>query len=102
MESTSPHLPVDGKPLTDPADLFQLLGRMLASTVLFCLTVFWILHTSIDHDPKNLARNYTLTVTTAIISLMVQRATIKLWRRLRDERAEAEALREEQRKSNAE
>lgn len=88
MESTSPRLPVE-KPLTDPADLMQLLGRMLASTVLFCLTIFWILRTVLDHNVKNV----TMLTTTGIISLMLQRATVKLWRRLRDERMEAEAAR---------
>ena len=68
------------KPLTDPAELFTLLGRMVICCVLAALTVALLLKQQIA---------YALFV--GAISIFVQRITIKMWRRMRDERMEAEA-----------
>ena len=68
------------KPLTDPADLFTLLGRMVICLVLACLTVVLLIRQ---------AFGFALFV--GAISIFVQRITIKMWRRLRDERLAAEA-----------
>jgi hypothetical protein len=82
------------KPLTDPADLFHLLTKMFSSFVLFWLTVFWIVKTSTERDQKLVPGYIALTVTTGLLSLFVQRGTMKLWRRLREERAAAEVERD--------
>jgi hypothetical protein len=68
------------KPLTDPADLITLLGRFMACGVLFILTVVALC-----------MRYFTLGIGMALFSLFWQRATLKMYRRLRDERAAAEA-----------
>lgn len=78
--------PSQTKPLTDPAELFTLLGRMVICLVLATLTVALLMRRAVP---------FALFV--GAISIFVQRITIKQWRRMRDERmeAETEALRAE-------
>ena len=68
------------KPLTDPAELFTLLGRMVICMVLVALTIVLLVQHQIA---------FALFV--GGISIFVQRLTIKMWRRMRDERQAAEA-----------
>jgi hypothetical protein len=69
-------------PLTDPAELVALLGRFVACVVMFILTIAaFVKHATL------------IGVGIAIFSLFYQRATLRMWRRLRDERMAAEAAR---------
>ena len=72
------------KPLTDPTDLMTLLGRFGACFVLFLLTVVSFFQ-----------RHLVLGLVMAVASLFTQRATIRLWRRLRDERVLADVARDD-------
>lgn len=75
-----PQSPTPTKPLTDPAELFTLLGRMVICFVLAALTVALLMRQAVA---------FALFV--GAISIFVQRITIKQWKRMRDERMEAEA-----------
>jgi hypothetical protein len=68
------------KPLTDPTELMTLLGRFGACAALLVVTV-----------AAFVKQNLPLGLVLALVSLIVQRATVKLYRRLRDERITAEA-----------
>ena len=68
-------------PLTDPADLFTLLGRFAAGIVMNLLIV-WSLT----------KQNWWSVSLFTVASLIIHRATIGLYRRLRKERAEKVAL----------
>jgi len=61
---------------TDPAELFALFGRFFSSIFLMFMTLFLVF--------RGL---YILAAITSLASIMTQRATILLYRRLRDERA---------------
>jgi hypothetical protein len=64
------------RPLTEPADLMALIGRFCATCVLGTLTVafFW-----------RGERLYGVVL--AIVTLILQVLTVRLWRHLREERA---------------
>ena len=79
-DSTPSQTPAPYKPLTDPAELLTLLGRVVICFVLAALTISLLVKQQIA---------FALFV--GAISLFVQRITIKMWRRMRDERQEAEA-----------
>ncbi len=65
------------KPLTDPADLLTLIGRFVAGIVMNLFVVWSITKQSW----------WSVSLFT-IASLIIHRATISLYRRLRQERAE--------------
>lgn len=65
------------KPLTDPADLLTLIGRFVAGIVMNLFIVWSITKQSW----------WSVSLFT-IASLIIHRATISLYRRLRQERAE--------------
>jgi hypothetical protein len=69
---------LDG-PLTDPADLFALLGRFVGTAVLFVVSATLLLR----QEWRSLAFS-------APAMFVMQFMTIRLWRKLRDERAAAE------------
>jgi hypothetical protein len=68
-------------PLTDPADLMTLLGRFVAGIVMN-LFIVWSLT----------KQNWWSVSLFTVASLIIHRATIGLYRRLRKERAERVAL----------
>ena len=70
------------KPLTDPADLFRLLGRFGASLALFLIT---IVHLAMQR--------WVEAAVVGLISMGMQFWTLQLWRRLRKEREAAKAAR---------
>lgn len=78
----APAAPGRPAPLTDPADLWTLLGRFCASLILTTMTIVNLF-----------AHHYLLAAFTGIASFLFQRAAIRLWRRLRDERIEKSAAR---------
>jgi len=65
------------KPLTDPADLLTLIGRFVAGIVMNLFIVWSITK-----------QNWWSVSLFAVASLILHRATIGLYRRLRKERAE--------------
>jgi hypothetical protein len=65
-------------PRTELADLMALFGRFFSSVLLMMLTIVMLLRHS-----------YAVAAVTALAALLTQRATIKLYRRLRDERMAA-------------
>ncbi len=72
------------KPLTNPADIMTLLGRFGACIVLMGMTIAYLFK----------GKQYVVFgLILAVISLVCNLATAKLWRRLRDERIAAEAER---------
>jgi len=71
------------KPLTKPADLLILFGRYLASLVLIVATLIHLFQ-----------QNYVGAAIAGSASLFLMWATVRLWRRLRDERIAARAARE--------
>ena len=71
-----------GGPITDPADLWTLIGRFVAGQVLNVLVVACLLR-------KAMLPALLLAVT----SLFVHRALVKLWRKLSAERVAALAAR---------
>lgn len=73
------------RPLTDPADLFTLLGRFMATVVLFMMTVAFLVN---DEPSKRV-----FAIPFGTVTLLVQFAAIRLWRRLRDERLAAKEAR---------
>ncbi|MFM2222089.1 MAG: hypothetical protein RLZZ78_346 [Armatimonadota bacterium] len=75
-------------PLTDPADLMTLLGRFAAGIVMN-LFIVWSLT----------KQNWWSVSLFTVASLIIHRATIGLYRRLRKERAERVALLESQMQS---
>jgi len=72
---------VSKTPLTDPADLLTLLGRFAAGIVMNLLIVWGITK-----------QNWWSVSLFTVASLIIHRATIGLYRRLRKERAEKVAL----------
>jgi hypothetical protein len=72
-------------PLTDPADLMTLLGRFVAGIVMN-LFIVWSLT----------KQNWWSVSLFTVASLIIHRATIGLYRRLRKERAERVALQQAQ------
>ena len=68
------------KSLTDPADLFRLLGRFCCALFLTVFTLFYIVK-----------RDIPATLFFALASLIAQGATVKLWKKLVAERQEREA-----------
>lgn len=75
------------EPLTSPADLWMLFGRYMASLILMLMTIVFIIHP----DPTR----RVFAVPFGCVSLLLQFATIRLWRRLRDERLLAKEARAE-------
>lgn len=73
------------EPLTDPADLFNLIGRFFLTLVLNVLILFSLFQ-----------RNFVSVAVLSLASLFMHRATILLWKRLRNERLAAEQEREKQ------
>jgi hypothetical protein len=70
-------------PKTDPADLLALFGRFFSSVLLMMLTILMVLR-----------HNYAVAAIASLVAVLTQRATINLYRHLRDERAAAlEAMR---------
>jgi hypothetical protein len=69
-------------PLTDPVDLIALLGRFIGTVVLFIVSGTLLLR----HEWRGLAFS-------APAMFVMQFLTIRLWRKLRDERVEKEKLR---------
>lgn len=61
--------------ITNPADLLVLLGRFSAGSFLFLMTMALIF-----------MKRYDVAILTGGASLLLQVATHRLWRRLRDER----------------
>lgn len=80
QEQTSSAPPSYPKPLTDPVDLLTLLGRGVICLVLAALTIALLVR-----------QVFGFALFVGIISLIVQRMTYKLWKRLRDERMAAQA-----------
>ena len=72
-------------PLTDPADLMTLLGRFVAGIVMNLFIVWSVTK-----------QNWWSVSLFTVASLIIHRATIGLYRRLRKERAERVALQESQ------
>jgi hypothetical protein len=72
-------------PLTDPADLMTLLGRFVAGIVMN-LFIVWSLT----------KQSWWSVSLFTVASLIIHRATIGLYRRLRKERAERVALQQSQ------
>ncbi|MES2463182.1 MAG: hypothetical protein V4671_21580 [Armatimonadota bacterium] len=80
-ETQTPNKPYG--PKTDPADLLTLFGRFFSSVLLMLLTILMLLR-----------HNYAVAALASLVAVLTQRATINLYRRLRDERVVAlEALR---------
>lgn len=75
---------VSAEPLTDAADLFALVGRFVASFVLMVLTIMLIMKQS-----------YGPAVICGTVSLFMQVATTRMWRRLREEREAKKAARDQ-------
>jgi hypothetical protein len=73
------------EPVTDPADLINLIGRFVLTLVLNVLIVLALLR-----------REWISVGVLSLVSLYVHRVTILLWRRLRDERIEALAQKQQQ------
>jgi hypothetical protein len=71
------------KPLTDPADLFRLLGRFSCALMLTVFAVIYIIK-------KELAP----TLFFGIASIVAQGAAVRLWKKLSSERQAAIAERE--------
>jgi hypothetical protein len=69
-------------PLTKPADLLMLFGRYIASLVLLVSTLVHIFQ-----------RNVVGAAFAGTASLLLLWTTVRLWRRLRDERMAAKAAR---------
>lgn len=65
-------------PKTDPADLMALFGRFFSSVLLMMLTILMLLR-----------HNYPVAALASLVAFFTQRATIKLHRRLREERMAA-------------
>ncbi|MBC8103728.1 MAG: hypothetical protein H7Z41_14230 [Cytophagales bacterium] len=65
-------------PKTDLADLLALFGRFFSAILLMSLTIFMILR-----------HNYLIAALSSLVAFFTQRATVTLYRRLRDERAAA-------------
>ena len=78
------------KPLTDPADLFRLLGRFGASVAAFFITLI-----------NFFMQRWMEGAIFAFVSLILQLWTLQLWRRLRNERIAAKAERAERRRGDA-
>lgn len=70
------------EPLTDPADLLALLGRFMAACVLMVMTLALLLQ-----------KQYALATITGGVTLFLQLATTRTWRRLREERFAKQAER---------
>ncbi len=66
------------KPLTDPSDLFRLLGRFTCALMLTVFTVLYIIKKELPP-----------TLFFAIASIVAQGATIRLWKKLSAERQAA-------------
>jgi hypothetical protein len=82
MEPTSKPT-TNQEPLTDPADLLALLGRFMAACVLMVMTLALLLQ-----------RHYMIAIITGGVTLLLQLATTRTWRRLREERLTKLAERE--------
>jgi uncharacterized SAM-binding protein YcdF (DUF218 family) len=78
------------QPITDPADLINLIGRFVLTLVLNVLIVLALLR-----------REWVSVGVLSLVSLYVHRVTILLWRRLRDERVEALAQKQTQKQKGA-
>lgn len=63
-------------PKTDPADLLALFGRFFSSILLMLLTIVMLFR-----------HNYAVAAIASLVAVLTQRATINLYRHLRDERA---------------
>jgi hypothetical protein len=63
-------------PKTDLADLLALFGRFFSAIILMMLTIVMVLR-----------HNYAVAAAASLVAVLTQRATINLYRRLRDERA---------------
>ena len=70
------------RPLTEPAEFWLLVGRFTSTLVLYLLFLMALFR-----------REWTAAVFLGVAALVVQRAMIGLYRRLRRERAEAVAAR---------
>ena len=68
------------RPLTNPADLFALLGRFVACLVMYGFTLTYAIQGRLPQ-----------VLLFGAGGLLLQFTSIRLWRRLRKERAEAEA-----------
>ncbi len=79
-QEQNPVSPPPYKPLTDPVDLITLLGRGVICLVLAALTIVLLVR-----------QVFAFALFVGIVSLVVQRMTYKLWKRLRDERIAAQA-----------
>jgi uncharacterized protein (DUF58 family) len=86
MKSSAKTLP-PVKPLTDPVDLVALLGRLVGATVLFLVSATFLF-----------SKNWRGLAFSAPAAFVMQYLTIRLWRKLRDERVEGEKLRAEEEK----
>jgi hypothetical protein len=75
------------KPLTDPAELFTLFGRFVAAWILTFMTVAFLIN---GDDNKRI-----FAVPFGCASLIVQFATVRLWRKLSRERLANKVAREE-------
>ena len=63
-------------PKTDLADLLTLFGRFFSAVILMMLTIVMLIR-----------HNYAVAAIASLVAVLTQRATINLYRRLRDERA---------------
>jgi hypothetical protein len=72
--------------LTDPADMFALFGRFAAANIFFMTTVF-----------AAFQGQYQRAIFCGVMSILLQIATIRLWRHLRDQRQQRLAEREAKR-----
>ncbi len=82
MSTTTQDTQKPDTPLTDPSDLLALAGRFFGSVILTFFSVLCL----IRHE-------YGALVGTAAGSLFLQWMTVRLWRRLRDERLAAKEAR---------
>ena len=78
----TPSRPGTDAPLTDPADLLALAGRFLGSVILTFFSILCLVR-----------HTYEAMIGTAAGALFLQFLTVKLWRKLRDERIEAKIAR---------